>query len=623
VKFAGTACQELRLQPLRGAPHRQSPTRPLPPSGSVRTSATSGRRRPIRLLTHFSVLLAAAILAGTAATVWQLHTKALADSQRELSTVSIAIAEQTARMIQGIDLVLTGIIDDLRQEQIASSADYRRLNAAQAVHTSLREKISGLPQLDAVTMIGADGGLINFSRYWPIPAVNVADREYFAFLRDHPSPKPFVSAPVPNRGTGTWTIYLARRVDGPEGNFIGLVLGAIELRYFEDFYTAIGLGEGDAISLWRRDGVMLARYPRLPMETIGKPFAVKAITDVLPQADSGVFRSVGPMDGVARIVSTRALRDYPLFVNVTRTEAAAFADWRQQAFLIGGSGLFGATALALLTWALVRQFAADERAEMARSAAEEAERRREQAEAASRAKSAFLANMSHELRTPLNAIIGFSELFLATAFGPLGSKYSEHAADIHSAGRHLLRIINDILDLARVEADAIPLDIEPVDIDAVAQNVQRMLEGGAAKANVHISVDLSPFLPAVLTDEKRLSQILLNVTSNAIKFTPAGGAVRISGVAGNDRLILQVIDTGIGIAPEDIATVMAPFGQVDTSLARKYAGTGLGLPLAKRLVEALGGSLSLESEIGNGTTVTINLPLHVDAHVLAENPSGS
>lgn len=231
------------------------------------------------------------------------------------------------------------------------------------------------------------------------------------------------------------------------------------------------------------------------------------------------------------------------------------------------------------------------------------------ADAANTAKSQFLAAMSHELRTPLNAVIGFSQVIEQEAFGPLGDeRYRGYIADIHKSGAHLLDLINDILDLSRLDAGKCELQDEEFAIPALADDVLRMLSEQAREAGVTLLPFSAAALPYVRADQRRIRQVLLNLVSNAVKFTPAGGQVGISAEAGPAGLSLVVRDTGIGIAPADIATAFERFGQVDSRLARRYQGTGLGLPLSRQLMELHGGTLVLRSEVNVGTTVTLTLP---------------
>lgn len=234
----------------------------------------------------------------------------------------------------------------------------------------------------------------------------------------------------------------------------------------------------------------------------------------------------------------------------------------------------------------------------------------EHASTAAQAKSQFVANMSHELRTPLNAILGFSELIKNQAFGPLGDpRYLEYANDINYSGAHLLDVINDILGLSKIEAGKMELVEESIELHDVVDKTVSLMRTTAETAGVNLKTDVSEQLPRVLADERCVRQILLNLLSNAVKFTPLGGNVFVEAKqTGAGGIAVIVKDSGIGIAPEDIETVFEPFGQVETNMARRYEGTGLGLPLVKSLVELHGGELSLESELGVGTVVSVTFP---------------
>jgi PAS domain S-box-containing protein len=236
---------------------------------------------------------------------------------------------------------------------------------------------------------------------------------------------------------------------------------------------------------------------------------------------------------------------------------------------------------------------------------------KEMAEMASRAKTEFLANMSHELRTPLNAIIGFAEVMHMELLGPIGNQqYRGYVGDIHDSARHLLGLINDILDVAKIEAGRVELSEATTQVKSLFDAVARLIRERTVRAEVRLEMAVQPDLPPLVADERKLKQILINLLSNAVKFTPAGGAIRMAAVrdAASGDLVITVADTGIGIAPADIHRVMEPFGQVDNPINRRFRGTGLGLPLTKGLVELHGGSFNLESTPGVGTTVTIRLP---------------
>jgi PAS domain S-box-containing protein len=236
---------------------------------------------------------------------------------------------------------------------------------------------------------------------------------------------------------------------------------------------------------------------------------------------------------------------------------------------------------------------------------------KEQAELANRSKSEFLANMSHELRTPLNAIIGFSEIVAGELFGPIGApRYIEYAHDIHTSGIHLLSIISDILDLSKIEAGRRDLTESAIDLHEAAESALRLVRGRAENSGVRLVNGIERgAMPRLLADERAVKQMLLNLLSNAVKFTPEGGRVAVGAeLRGDGSLAISVDDTGIGMAPENIPRALAPFSQVDSSLTRRYEGTGLGLPLVKSLIDLHGGTLDLESQEGKGTLATVVFP---------------
>jgi signal transduction histidine kinase len=240
---------------------------------------------------------------------------------------------------------------------------------------------------------------------------------------------------------------------------------------------------------------------------------------------------------------------------------------------------------------------------------------KEQAESANRAKTAFLANMSHELRTPLNAINGFSEMIVMEMFGPVGDeRYGEYVQQINYSGNHLLAVINDILDISKVEAGKSELDIDEVDITDLITSAVELMRERASQGGLALNIEIPPDLPIVVVDGRRVQQVLLNLISNAIKFTPEAGTVTVRACWGPEAgLQVSVCDTGIGIAADKIQTAFEPFGQVENAYTKKYEGTGLGLPLARALIELHGGEIKIESQLNVGTNASFSLPVELVA----------
>ncbi|HEV2548088.1 MAG TPA: ATP-binding protein [Stellaceae bacterium] len=235
---------------------------------------------------------------------------------------------------------------------------------------------------------------------------------------------------------------------------------------------------------------------------------------------------------------------------------------------------------------------------------------RDAAEEASRIKSQFLANMSHELRTPLNAIIGFSDIVRNQLFGPLGNpRYEHYLSDIHQSGHHLLRLVNDILDISKLEAGAMEISESEVALEDIVVDSINLVSTQAATHGVSVIVDLPERVPRLRADELRLKQVVVNLLSNAVKFSRPGGEVNLSARLGpGGELAIAVRDSGIGMNAADIRIALQPFRQVENALSRTHEGTGLGLPLAKALIEKHGGTLRIASERDVGTTVTVTLP---------------
>jgi signal transduction histidine kinase len=231
-----------------------------------------------------------------------------------------------------------------------------------------------------------------------------------------------------------------------------------------------------------------------------------------------------------------------------------------------------------------------------------------QLETTSRHKSEFLANMSHELRTPLNAIIGFSEVLLERMFGELNPKQDEYLQDIMTSGRHLLSLINDILDLSKIEAGRMELELTAFDLPAAMENALTLVRGRAEAHAIALTRDVDRRLGEFVADERKLKQVLVNLLSNAVKFTPEGGRVEVRAAPADGAVEISVSDTGVGIAPEDQEAIFEEFRQAGSDYTRKREGTGLGLALARKFVELHGGRIWVKSEVGKGSTFTFTLP---------------
>jgi signal transduction histidine kinase len=375
----------------------------------------------------------------------------------------------------------------------------------------------------------------------------------------------------------------------------------IALRGFQSLYDTVRPGRTGRAALIRDDGIMLAG-DSAQNALIGQNLSHFQLFRLLREHDRGSYTSAAPNDGIWRVFSYARVRGLPLIVRTGLELDEVLEPWREKAqveigFLTAALLLVGGVS----AWIVALLHAREHESARLRAALQAAE-------SANLAKSDFLAKMSHELRTPLNAILGFSEIIKDALFGPLLTRYREYAGDIHRSGRHLLTLINDILDISRIEAGALKLNEEPVAPAAVIGEVIATLREQSAAAQVAVALEADAELPRLMADLRAVRQMLLNLGSNAIKFTPAGGHVTFAARRANDGLALSVRDTGVGIAPDDLAHVTEPFGRGTSQIAAGVEGTGLGLPITKSLVEAHGGRLAITSVQGEGTTVVLTFP---------------
>jgi len=290
------------------------------------------------------------VLSTSAAVIWHLRKSALIDAEGQLQSTSLILAEQADRSFQSVDLVISSVTEEITAEGVTDGASLAQKMTGHDIYLHLREKISGVPQLAAVTVFGDDAKMINSSRTWPTPAIDISDRDYFQAMKKDPNLKSYISEPVQNRDTGTWTIYLLRRVRGANGASVGFILGATEMRYFEDFYLAVSLHEGGTIALQRLDGIMLARVPQTG--AIGQTFS--SAEHLLPDGVSGTLREPSLIDGKMRLKAAHRLTNYPVLIVATQTEDAALANWRGIARLMSLGALGCAVSIGIAVFALGR-----------------------------------------------------------------------------------------------------------------------------------------------------------------------------------------------------------------------------------------------------------------------------
>ncbi len=336
--------------------------RPSRLAGRKSPRMTASRSYLSRWMIATGIILLVVMVACVTVLLWDMRKATQRDVARNLGKLGIAIAEQTTRSIQAMDLSLTDLSDDILAMGIVTPQQFSTDLRSRDVQTQLRQKDTALPQANAFTIIGADGQLVNFSRAWPPPTTDLTDRDYYRYFRAHDDHHAFISKPVQNRGDGDWTVYVVRRVDGPDGSFLGLLLGAIDLAYFQDFYAALTAGTDTTVSMLNRDGTILVNYPPVaPVGTVLPPSGPwHALVD---HHQSGSFVSQGILAPGLRVASVHPLLDYPLFVAVSVAEWDALANWRNSAFLAAIGTACVIVCVAFLLRALAAQLVRLERSE--------------------------------------------------------------------------------------------------------------------------------------------------------------------------------------------------------------------------------------------------------------------
>jgi signal transduction histidine kinase len=582
-------------------------------------------KRSTHTLFWLGLLTVGAILGAALGATFELRYRDIADAKRELTSLDLLLVEETSRSLQSVDLVLRSVQTRLLAEGAIDADSYARKEAGHEMYAFLQGRIAGLPQLGGLLMVAADGHLIDFSRDSPVPQINIADGEFLQSLRKQPADRPFVSDPVENRTTGTWTIHLGRRVSAKDETLVGFVLGAIDVSYFENLYRSLRLGEGGGVSLWRRDGILLARYPRI--QGIGQHLAIKSFDGMLDHADFGTYETERSLDGPSRLVATAAAKDFPIVVNVTRTFGQILADWRKAALTILGIGTVAAVAAAFALWTLMRQLTAYEELAVAVGEREEAIKDREALEAQLRqaqkleAVGQLTGGIAHDFNNLLTVILGGLETIrrrLPALPASAETARIARAADMAvQSVESAATLTHRLLAFSRNQPLA-PRLIAPLElIESMIELLRRTLG-----EKIELETRVADGVWQIRADPNQLESAILNLAVNSRDAMPEGGRLTIEtrNVVLEDSflktlaeagppgpyVLIGITDTGHGMDAATLERAFEPF--YTTKEVGK--GTGLGLSQVYGFVRQSNGIVKIYSEPGGGTSVKIYLPCH-------------
>ena len=559
--------------------------------------------RPIHALVAVAVVLLALLWLSVGWIAGSRRDEALRAEFKQNANVARVLQEQTERVIATVDQATRRVAD-----AVAANPDQSPDLVRFANETGLAPKI-----LVQLSHVWADG---RFAASNLDPGgektghVDLSEREH---IRIHLSPQMqaerdkllpanglFIGKPVLGKVSKRWTIQLTRRIVGRDGATLGVVVASLDPAYFEEVFARVQLGRSGGVALVGLDRGVRARVIGGQPAGMGTVLGENSVSARPDLGTEGNVTSLSSVDGIERLYAYRAISGYPLNIFVFTGSDEALDAWR-----IGRNVMFSlAAALSLLIVAVLALtgigLRRQERSNQALRASEM------QAQAANRAKTEFLAAISHELRTPLTSIRGFAELMERRIEHPV---FKDQASMIRKGAEHLNTLLTEILDLTKVEAGAMPIVREPQDLRRLVGDVGEFFEVAAAAKGLALAVRVADDVPAsVVCDGLRTKQILNNLLSNAVKFTEQGG-IGIEVERRGDELLLQVVDSGPGIPPEQQELIFEKFRQGSERVSYQHGGTGLGLALSRALAELMGGRLTVASVPGHGARFTLVLPL--------------
>jgi signal transduction histidine kinase len=572
--------------------------------------------KPKPMIVGFGILLILLATFGAILSVREFRIRDLAEARRELMALDLLFSEETQRTMQSVDLVLSSLQDDLTLGGITKPQDIVRKRASVEMFLLLKSRIVGIPQIREASLIGPDGKLICTTKTYPAPNLDFSDRDYFLVLRDTPISGSYLSQPSYNASTKTWSIYLARRVDDASGRFIGVVAAAIDLTYLENLYRTLQINDYGAVSLWRSDGTLLARYPAFG--AVGQAYKIKSFEGILQPGAPVTFEATNTIDKPERIVATMAVDEFPLVVNISRLKSHVLADWRQARFLIAvGTLLFG-IALCCVLWLLIRHFntydaltAADRERSKAVAERERAEAQLRQAQKLESI-GQLTGGIAHDFNNLLTAVLGNLEMLKRhTEKGDARlNRWANNAFDAAKRGAVLTQ---RLLVFSRRQ----PLEPRGAKIESVLASMSDLLRRTLGE-NIEIVTTTEPGLWPAFADLNQLDNAILNIAINARDAMDGRGRLSINAtncqfaegqtdepeIAAGEYVLLAIADNGKGIEKEVLDRVFEPF----FSTKPTGQGTGLGLSQVYGFIKQIGGHVRIESVLMLGTTVRLYLP---------------
>ena len=550
-------------------------------------------RLPTLILVGGLTLVALGVLA-TAYAIWSNREVTLRQWQTQLTAATHILNAHAVQSLEAADIMLRAAHDHLQSAQLTYEPDFRATVLTSRIHEMLRDTAHGLLQVSGIYILGNDGTILNLSRQYPAPPINLADQDYFRAFEENPSLELFISQVSINPLSEEPCFYMARPIKSPSGERLGLIVAGLPSSFFSSFYQSAVSGALH-ISLIRGDGKILSRNfePLNPLNT-----KIKLPSEILQRiesADKGILFTggQGTRHAFDEMVAFHRSAILPIAMSVAISQAQMFKEWEKQSInfsLIGGM----MSALVLLLTQLFARLVS------------QLEQARNEAVIATDAKTRFIANISHELRTPMNAIIAGAHQLRHVELQP----DARHTLQIvSSSAQQLTVLINDILDFSHFDAREFYFEIAPFDPHMLVQNAMDIARTLAPDTKLEFITKVEAKVPAlIMGDVNRIKQILLNLLSNAIKYTETGKVeLRVSYIHGDQSLlVLQVIDTGPGISEKDQLRIFQPFER--TEWARQKPGTGLGLAICRKLTQAMSGSIILHSEKGLGAHFTVEIP---------------